>query len=323
MTPRRQPGLCDEGAHVLIWMRSSSPAACYTLPRSWLRMAAAAAVSALLMLGFIIVERHYLRGSMEELRHLRRTTAEQQARIEELTQRAASLQERVHTLEAQEREVREWLRREGARPHPGPAQPASSTVDARVSSLASRGGERPVLAMGGDLNAITEALDRVEESLDERETSFEEVRNLAAETVDYLRARPLIWPVAGPVTSPFGVRRSPITGRRSMHLGVDIGAPLGTPIVATGDGVVEFTGFNAGLGRHVVLYHGHGIRTVYAHNRRNLVRPGQRVERGQVIAQVGNTGASTGPHVHYEILINGRHVDPWRYHLAEQRRAGR
>lgn len=321
MTSRRRPSL-DEGAHILIWMRSSSSVACYTLPRSWLRMAVAAVVSALLLLGFVIVERHYLRGSMDELRTLRRVTAEQQARIDELTQRAASLQERVQTLEAQDREVRDWLRREGGRPHPAPAHPAPSTIDARVSSLASRGGERPAPSAAGDLSAITETLDRVEESLDQRETSFEEVRDLAEATVDYLRARPLMWPVAGPVTSPFGMRRSPITGRRSMHLGVDIGAPLGTPIVATGDAVVEFAGFNAGLGRHVVLYHGHGIRTVYAHNRRNLVRPGQRVERGQVIAQVGNTGASTGPHVHYEIVVNGRHVDPWRYHLAEQRRAG-
>ncbi|HAI20546.1 MAG TPA: hypothetical protein DCM14_01380 [Clostridiales bacterium UBA8153] len=159
--------------------------------------------------------------------------------------------------------------------------------------------------------------------MDERETSFGEVRDLTVEAVDYLRAQPRIWPVAGPITSPFGMRRSPINGRRSMHWGVDIGAPQGTPIVATGDAVVEFAGFRGGLGRHVVLYHGNGIRTVYAHNRRNLVTPGQRVVRGQVIGQVGSTGDATGPHVHYEILVNGRHVDPWRYHLSEQSRAGR
>lgn len=118
------------------------------------------------------------------------------------------------------------------------------------------------------------------------------------------------WPTAGRIGSGFGMRVHPITGVRRLHAGVDIGAPTGTPIVAAATGVVSFASSAGGYGNLVKIAHGGGTETRYAHASVLLVRPGQRVERGQLIARVGSTGLSTGPHLHFEIRVGGEPVDP-------------
>lgn len=111
-------------------------------------------------------------------------------------------------------------------------------------------------------------------------------------------------------TSSFGYRRDPMTGRSKWHSGVDLAAPTGTPIMATQDGVVGTAGWKGGYGIAVVLNHGGGVQTLYAHMSRLTVSPGQAVRAGEVIGLVGSTGRSTGPHLHYEIRQNGRPVRP-------------
>lgn len=118
-----------------------------------------------------------------------------------------------------------------------------------------------------------------------------------------------VWPVHGPVTSTFGPR-SLLPGEQ-FHTGIDIGVPEGTPVRATASGVVRFVGNTDGYGLRVEIDHGNGVTTLYAHLSEASVVPGQRVERGQTIGKSGNTGASTGPHLHYEIRQNGRPIDPW------------
>jgi len=98
-----------------------------------------------------------------------------------------------------------------------------------------------------------------------------------------------------------------------MHEGVDYAAPIGSPILAAGEGVVKRVGWMGGYGRVVVIRHAFGFETRYAHLRRSLVKVGQRVERGDRIAQMGSSGRSTGSHVHYEVRLNGRPVDPGRF----------
>ena len=112
------------------------------------------------------------------------------------------------------------------------------------------------------------------------------------------------------LSSSFGNRRHPIHGGWSRHSGIDLAAPYGTPIMATGSGVVTRAGSNGGYGLMVGLDHGDGTETRYAHMSRYVVRPGDRVSEGQVIGYVGSTGNSTGPHLHYEVLVGGRPVDP-------------
>jgi murein DD-endopeptidase MepM/ murein hydrolase activator NlpD len=128
-----------------------------------------------------------------------------------------------------------------------------------------------------------------------------------------LAATPSAWPAVGWVTSGFGYRISPFTGRRDFHEGIDIAAEFGTPIVAPAPGRVVFAGRKGGLGMAVTLDHGYGIRTTYGHLQRVLVQPGSRVARGQELATMGSSGLSTGPHVHYIVEVGGKRVDPLDY----------
>lgn len=121
-----------------------------------------------------------------------------------------------------------------------------------------------------------------------------------------------LWPARGTFTSPFGIRRHPIFGIRRMHTGQDIAAPYGSPVAAAADGHVMYMGWFGGYGKIVILDHGEGVSTLYAHLSRILISPDAAVRRGQVIGLVGSTGYSTGPHVHFEIRINGRPIDPAR-----------
>jgi murein DD-endopeptidase MepM/ murein hydrolase activator NlpD len=127
------------------------------------------------------------------------------------------------------------------------------------------------------------------------------------------RLVPSLWPVLGPITSPFGEREDPFSGEPAFHPGVDIGAPEGTPVLATADGVVAFAGWEDGYGRLVVIDDGFGFSTCYAHLSAFSVQPGMHIDRGQVIGYVGDSGRSTGPHLHYEVRINNTPVNPWRY----------
>lgn len=139
------------------------------------------------------------------------------------------------------------------------------------------------------------------------------IRDYLHSEKDLYMATPKGLPVPGDITSGYGRRLNPISGREEFHRAVDISAPLGSPILATADGIVSFAGWNGGGGNVVALEHGHGYSTYYAHNKANTVHVGQRIKRGDVIAYVGSTGRATGSHVHYEIWKNERAVNPKKY----------
>lgn len=130
-----------------------------------------------------------------------------------------------------------------------------------------------------------------------------------------MNATPSIKPARGWYTSKFGYRISPFTGRPAMHNGLDIAAPPGSPVLAPADGVVSFAGYDASYGKLVSIDHGFGVITRFGHNSQIFVQVGQKVKRRDVIAAVGNTGRSTGTHVHYEVRVNDVPVDPINYVL--------
>ncbi len=130
-----------------------------------------------------------------------------------------------------------------------------------------------------------------------------------------LSSIPSLSPVDGWVTSGFGARSSPFTGEPANHKGLDVAAPIGTPIYSPADGVVVFAGQRSGFGNFVMIAHGYGVVTGYGHNAQNLVSPGQVIKRGDQVATVGQSGRSTGPHLHYEVMVNGRVVDPKKFIL--------
>ena len=147
--------------------------------------------------------------------------------------------------------------------------------------------------------------------------SFQELDHFFKNQKSFLQATPSIWPTKGWVTSGFGYRKSPFTGLREKHEGWDIGSRSGSAIRATADGTVTVSGRERGYGKLVEVNHGYGVVTRYGHNSKNLVKVGSKVKRGQIIALVGNTGRSTGPHLHYEVLVGGVPTNPKNYILED------
>jgi murein DD-endopeptidase MepM/ murein hydrolase activator NlpD len=148
------------------------------------------------------------------------------------------------------------------------------------------------------------------------QSSFREAADSLTMHAERLAATPSIMPTSGWLSSAFSrMRNHPILHEARPHEGIDVTAPMGAPIEAPANGTVIDTGWEAGYGNMVVIDHGYGIVTKFAHISRILVKKGDRVNRGELIAQVGNTGLSTGPHLHYEVHVNGRPVDPRRYIL--------
>lgn len=146
--------------------------------------------------------------------------------------------------------------------------------------------------------------------------SLLEIDRAVSQQKERLAHLPSIWPVQGWVTSGFGYRSSPFSGKREFHEGMDIVAPRGTPVVATADGRVVFSGWKPGYGRTVEIDHGWGIHTFYAHCNTIRVNTGARVKRGDVIATVGSSGQTTGCHLHYGVSVNGNWVNPADYILS-------
>ncbi|MEO0071881.1 MAG: M23 family metallopeptidase [candidate division WOR-3 bacterium] len=150
-----------------------------------------------------------------------------------------------------------------------------------------------------------------------QEESFNYLSKFLEEKSKMLAHTPSIWPTSGFLSSGFGYRRSPFTGRSEFHEGIDIVAPPGQPIYATADGTVRFTGYKAGYGRYIEIDHGYGYITCYAHLQSIKAQVGQKVKRGDIIGWVGSSGAATGPHLHYAIKVNGKWVNPLNYILTE------
>lgn len=150
------------------------------------------------------------------------------------------------------------------------------------------------------------------------QVSFREIETKLRRQKWILDHTPTIRPARGFISSGFGLRRDPFTGYIAFHRGVDIVNRVGTPIYAPADGVVKYYRYIRHYGNLLVINHGYGITTYYAHLQRSFVRPGERVKRGQKIALMGRTGRVTGPHLHYEVRINGTPVNPINYFYADE-----
>jgi murein DD-endopeptidase MepM/ murein hydrolase activator NlpD len=174
----------------------------------------------------------------------------------------------------------------------------------------------------GLLSRTYSKLEQVERTLVMQSTSFDQVIDLVWSKEEWMAARPAIQPISMKdlvrYGSSFGMRMHPILNLVRPHEGIDLTAPRGTNIYATADGMVIEAGYRAGgFGKKVLIDHGYGYHTLYGHCSEVLVEPGQRVKRGEVIAKVGSTGLSKSPHLHYEVHVNGRPVDPVDYYAND------
>ena len=202
-----------------------------------------------------------------------------------------------------------------------------------VIGLGSRSDSVRSGGVGVETPDVTDLEDRVlaevmvnsAEQLDESLRQARELKVVFGEIVENMEARGDAWeriPSVGPlraarVSSDFGLRRDPFTGRLALHKGMDLVAPVGTPVRATAKGRVTRAGNYRGYGLLVEIDHHNGLVTRYAHNARMAVRPGQLVRRGQVVGYVGQSGRASAPHVHYEVLLHGVTVNPEPYILAD------
>jgi murein DD-endopeptidase MepM/ murein hydrolase activator NlpD len=165
-----------------------------------------------------------------------------------------------------------------------------------------------------------ERIDKLKRQMYIQTRSYDEVIQLALNKVDMLASMPAIQPITNKelsrLASGFGYRIHPIYKVKKMHWGIDFSAPRGTPIYATGDGVVKLAKnsyLKTGYGNQVEIDHGYGFVTKYAHMQKFVVKKGENVKRGQLIGYVGSSGGSTAPHVHYEIIKNGKKINPIQY----------
>lgn len=178
------------------------------------------------------------------------------------------------------------------------------------------GGEFP----GGTMAVpeLTAALDALETQLIDRQRQLTALESLMSTRSLGERIMPGGWPIVGGwISSRFGYRSDPFHGRGAFHAGVDFAAPPGTKVIATGPGVVSFSGYKQGYGYVVEITHPTGYLTRYGHNSRNLVREGDTVQKGESIAVIGSTGRSTGVHVHFEVERDGKTVNPTQYLSAQ------
>ncbi len=164
--------------------------------------------------------------------------------------------------------------------------------------------------LSSKLDKLSAEATRQEQSLQELQAYFQDQKSLLAST-------PSVWPVRGWVTSDFGTRLDPYTSERVMHAGLDIAGPHGKEVISPSDGTVVFAGLEGGYGNVLVIDHGYGIKTRYGHLASIRVKAGQKVKRGETIAALGNTGRSTGPHLHYEVRVNGLAQNPRKFILDD------
>ena len=252
------------------------------------------------------------RGKVAELRDLRTEVKTQRVKVTQMAQSLVDLDHGMSRLRKFEAKLRT-------------AFDLDRDFYAQESLMGVGGGEESLADMLNSMDArqkellsqIDRDLERLKGDVSMQEQSFSDLVVFMQDQNSLLSATPSIRPTKGWITSGFKRRRDPFTGRMSWHRGLDVSTNVGTPVVAPADGIVTYSGKKVDFGNIVTIDHGYGYQTRYGHNSKLLARKGQKVKRGQVIAFVGNTGRSTGPHLHYEVLRNGVPVNPMDYILND------
>lgn len=268
------------------------------------RIVCAAVLAVTLAAGYITWSYFVTSVDLEELAQLQRENEELRTVNESVEQSVRTLQHQLAQYEDRTKELAIVAGLESMLQTDGEVSTRGSGIGGTDPADSYRGTPYDLSLVEARSLDLEETLDRVEEKLGER--------------LEHISATPAIKPVRGIFTSGFGYRLDPIKGHRTYHRGVDISAPAGKEVLATADGIVTRAGPVGGLGRAVYLAHGFGFATRYGHMSKILVSPGQEVKRGDVLGLVGTTGRSTGYHLHYEVLVDNKQVNPLIYILDDQ-----
>ena len=257
-------------------------------------------------ISWVIYDYTRIRSEYDQLDALKRENIDQKIAIRSMASKLSDLEKELIKLKTFDRKLRVIANLDGGKEEEG--------------NLLGVGGPGPGEGLSPDprkeaLEGLKEKLSLLEREVERQKVSFSELHGHLLDKKVLLASTPSIWPARGWVTSGYGYRISPFTGLRQFHQGIDIANRFGTPVVAPADGVVVKVGMDYSFGKHIVISHGYGITTRYGHLAKLLVKKGQKVKRGQIIGRMGNTGKSTGPHLHYEVVVNGRPKNPMMYIL--------
>jgi murein DD-endopeptidase MepM/ murein hydrolase activator NlpD len=271
----------------------------YMIGRKWLYSVAATLSLVLLLGGFLSLDYFRTNVDRSELKRLRVQNQLQHNELREFANRLEDVRKEMVILAQNDAKMRALAQI---------SHPSGTPENIQVGI-----GGPLESAPASDMTNLQQQIDQIRAAIDLRRESQEEVRGFLTEQSSLLASKPSGLPSRGWLTSNFGMRNSPFTGKRTMHEGIDIAARVGTPVYATAAGIVSRAQIENGYGKLIVIDHGYGYKTYYGHNSKLVVKVGQRVKRGDLIAASGNTGTSTGPHVHYEVRLNGVPLNPRKF----------
>jgi len=234
-----------------------------------------------------------------QMASLRRRVADQRALIDTFQTRVAAVRSQIVEWKAMHAKM--W---ESFGPESGSDRKQTGVGGPTTDAENATAGVKP------GVPRAAEELELLASTVAEEGPRLRELERVTSRTGKIMSALPLRWPIHGAVRFEFGMRRSPWTGAPERHEGLDIGSPSGTPIQSPAAGTVVSASSGGDYGKRVMLDHGNGVRSLYGHMKKLEVKTGQKVQKGQVIGLVGSTGRSTGPHLHYEVLVQGKPVNP-------------
>jgi murein DD-endopeptidase MepM/ murein hydrolase activator NlpD len=271
-------------------------------------------VSTIGLLGYFYIENKSLANSLPGYHTLRQQAQHQNFQIGELALQLEDFKEQMQEVRAFNSQVRE-LSSQDPRLAKVLQTPAAIGLGGLEGGRQGTGGKLVNTVQERHIMSISRELDVLRAESENEMMLQQALVNFLQERRSVLQATPAGWPVKGFVTSGFGPRLSPWSNKHAHHAGLDISAPTGTKVIAPADGVVTFVNYDGAYGKSIMLSHGYGFTTRYAHLSGYNVSLGQEVRRGDVIGYVGSTGRSTGPHLHYEVRISGVPTNPRNYLL--------
>ncbi len=333
--------MSQEKITVLVTSNNKLSTRTLTFSKAWITFFTAAAFLFLALFSFVVVDysqmlvkeskNKYLKIQNEELKLQVKGFSEKMEAVQVALEKINRFSRKLQAITATGEENEKQLELSLGTPlieesdDRAPANQAVHSIEDRIKKKKSGESWFPVFKTSSTDFSFMNPLDQADLTLSFEKTTVRAKRvereiTLLFERIasqrDLLSATPSVRPTGGWLSSGFGYRTDPFTKRKKLHKGLDFAANTGTPIYAPADGVVSFAGREGGYGKIVSIDHGYGLVTRFAHTSRIMVKTGQRVKRWDKIAEVGSTGRSSGPHLHYEVRLNGVPVNPEKYILS-------
>ncbi|MGQ9508566.1 MAG: peptidoglycan DD-metalloendopeptidase family protein [Thermodesulfobacteriota bacterium] len=298
-----------EYINILIFAHKSSPSRHLKIKKKVFKVILYLSGFLILCLTFFFCDYIQVKKKAYEVAQLRQQTETQRTHLHFFSSKIEDLEKQISKLKEFDKRIRIIANLEKSQdvlPFMGMGGPSPSDIRDRL---------RIEKDEKGLIKQMRIDIERLESEATTREESLSELEKLLQTKKDILAHTPSIWPAYGWVTSGFGFRTNPFTGLTQMHEGIDIANQTGTPVVAPANGYVSDIQTDNVHGKLIIISHGFGMTTRYSHLNKIFVRVGQKVKRGEKIAEIGMTGKTTGPHLHYEVRLNGIPVNPKKYIL--------